>query len=139
MVLKYFTSFSPAALVPLFASEYISSETSTLDKSVLLPSLYSRAGSGLTRISNLLPSAVRRTVVILVSTIYLVEEFYLKYIYAWIMEFITLFGELLVNIASGESISNADQLSSMPEILKKCPTICSQPVLVGWRAQGTKR
>ncbi|MGC2575383.1 MAG: hypothetical protein WA364_28080, partial [Candidatus Nitrosopolaris sp.] len=81
-----------------------------------------RAGSGLTRISNLLPSAVRRTVVILVSTIYLVEEFYLKYIYAWIMEFITLFGELLVNI--GESISNADQRPSMPEILKKFPTIC---------------
>src|SRR6266516_1517139 len=81
VVLKYLDNFSLAALEPLLASEYISSETSTPDRSVLLPSLYSRAGSGLTRISNLFPSNVKRTVEILLSTIWLVKEFFLKYIY----------------------------------------------------------
>ena len=68
-VLKCFVNFSLAALEPLFASEYISSEIRTLERSVLLPSLYYKAGSGFTKISNLSPSMVSRTTVNLVSVI----------------------------------------------------------------------
>src|SRR5215210_1158528 len=68
-VLKCFVNFSLAALEPLLASEYISSEISILEKSVLLPVLYSNAGSGFTKISNLSPSIERRTVLYLASTI----------------------------------------------------------------------
>ncbi len=67
--MKCLFNLSTATRDPLFASEYISSETNTEDKSVRLPNLYSNAGSGFTKISNLSFPIVNFTTVTFESAI----------------------------------------------------------------------